>query len=198
MLFSTNLTIKGTPEHPVIDGDLTINDKTDFTVVLPQEQQGVESREGIVRFVDKSATAQDSLFMAPYDSLKISSLVGYDVSLNINIVKEAVFNLIVDAGNGDFLRLKGGAQLTGGIDASGKITFVGSYEIEEGSYDLSFNFLKRKFNIQKGSRIVWTGEPTTAQIDVTAIYIANTAPLDLVQGQIGRCQSKYLQTKIAF
>ena len=61
---------------------------------------------------------------------------------------------------------------------------VGSYEIAEGAYALSFNFIKRNFIIQKGSRVVWTGEPTTAQIDVTAIYIANTAPLDLVQGQV--------------
>ena len=90
-----------------------------------------------------------------------------------------------------FLRLKGTGQLTAGIDASGKITLVGSYEIDEGSYNLSFNFLKRNFIIQKGSRIVWTGEPTTAQIDVTAIYIANTAPLDLVQGQIAG-RSNYL------
>lgn len=184
MIFSTNLSIKGTPDHPIVDGDLTINDNTEFSVVLPQEDPSVQSLEGIVRFVDMDATAEDSLFMKPYDSLNISRLIGYDVSVNINVEKDAVFNLIVDEGNGDFLRLKGTAQLNGGIDASGKITLVGSYEIEEGSYDLSFNFIKRKFNIQKGSRMVWTGEPTSAQIDVTAIYTALTAPLDLVQGQL--------------
>jgi len=198
MVFSTNLTIKGTPTHPIVDGDLTINDKTDFTVVLPQDEPGVEKREGIVRFVDLSATAEDSLFMSPYDSLKKSPLVGYDVSLNININKDAVFNMIVDAGNGDFLRLKGVGQLTGGIDASGKITLVGSYDIDEGTYNLSFNFLKRKFNIEKGSRIVWTGEPTTAQINVTAIYIANTAPLDLVQGQIQETNQNIYKQKLPF
>ncbi|HET7118729.1 MAG TPA: translocation/assembly module TamB domain-containing protein, partial [Hanamia sp.] len=184
MVFSTRLTIKGTPTHPIIDGELSINDKTNFTVVLPQSQAGVESREGIVRFVDKSATAEDSLFMAPYDSLKATPLQGYDVSLNIGVDKDAIFNLVVDAGNGDLLRLKGTAQLTAGIDASGKITLVGSYDIEEGSYDLSFNFLKRKFIIQKGSRIVWTGDPTTAQINVTGIYKTNTPPYDLVQQEI--------------
>jgi hypothetical protein len=184
MVFSTNMTVKGTPTHPIIDGDLTVNDKTDFTVVLPQGSPGVEKREGIVRFVDKSATEEDSLFMAPYDSLKISPLQGYDVSLNIKVDKEAIFNMIVDAANGDFLMLKGTGQLTAGIDASGKITLVGSYEIDQGTYNLSFNFLKRKFDIEKGSRIVWTGEPTTAQINVTGIYVANTAPIDLVQGQI--------------
>jgi hypothetical protein len=198
MVFSTRLTITGTPTHPVVDGDLTVNNKTDFTVVLPQEEPGVEKREGVVRFVDYSATAEDSLFMAPYDSLNISPLVGYDISINININKEATFNLIVDAANGDFLRLKGTGQLTGGVDASGKITLVGSYEIDEGSYDLSFNFIKRKFTIQKGSRIVWTGEPTTAQLDVTAIYIANTAPLDLVQGQIVEANQGIYKQKLPF
>ncbi|KAA9040655.1 hypothetical protein FW778_01035 [Ginsengibacter hankyongi] len=193
MVFSTNLTVKGTPTHPVIDGNLTINNKTDFTVVLPQQEPGVEKREGIVRFVDYSATAEDSLLMVPYDSLNVSPLLGYDVSININVTKEATFNMIVDAANGDFLKLKGTAQLTAGIDASGKITLVGSYEIDEGAYNLSFNFLKRNFIIQKGSRIVWTGEPTTAQISVTAIYIANTAPLDLVQGQVAGDQTIYKQ-----
>ena len=183
ILFSTNLTVKGTPAHPVVDGELTINDKTDFTIVLPQSQQGVESHDGIVRFVDKSATSQDSLLMAPYDSLRTSSLHGYDVSLNIHIDKDAAFNVIVDAGNGDYLRIKGTGQFTAGVDISGKTTLVGSYEIEDGSYDFSFNFLKRKFKIQKGSRIVWTGDPTTAQIDITALYIANTAPYDLVNAQ---------------
>ncbi len=184
MVFSTKLSIKGTPAHPVIDGSLTINDKTDFTVVLPQSQPGVESREGIVRFVDKSSMAGDSLFMKPYDTLKSSPLQGYDVSLNIRVDKEAIFTVIVDAGNGDNLKLKGTAQLTAGIDASGKITLAGSYDIDEGSYDLSFNFLQRKFIIQKGSRIVWTGDPTTAQMNVTGIYKANAAPYDLVQDQI--------------
>ncbi len=183
MVFSTNLVIKGTPAQPVVNGSLTVNDNTDFSVVLPQSEPGIVKREGIVRFVDYSAIPEDSLFMAPYDSLKTSPLLGYDISVNLTINKNATFNLIVDQGNGDFLRLKGDGQLTAGIDPSGKITLVGSYEINEGSYDLSFNFIKRKFIIQTGSRIVWTGEPTTAQVNVTAIYIADTAPLDLVQGQ---------------
>lgn len=198
MVFSTKLTVKGSPTHPIVDGDLTINDKTDFTVVLPQDEPGVAKREGLVRFVDMSASAQDSLFMLHYDSLKVSPLVGYDVSININVKKDAVFNLIVDEANGDFLKIKGIGQLTGGVDASRKITLVGSYEIEEGSYDLSFNFVKRKFNIQKGSRIVWTGEPTTAKIDVTAIYIANTAPLDLVLGQVVVTDQNIYKQKLPF
>lgn len=188
-VFSTRLSIKGTPGHPTVDGSLTVNKNTDFTIVLPQEDPELEKREGIVRFVDRDAPVSETSFTAPYDSLVTSPFKGYDISVNIQVDKEAIFNMIVDQANGDFLRLQGTAELTAGIDASGKITLAGSYEIDDGTYNLSFNFLKRKFNIQKGSRITWTGEPTAAQLNVTAVYIANTAPADLVQNQVVASQA---------
>ncbi|MDQ6756573.1 MAG: translocation/assembly module TamB domain-containing protein, partial [Bacteroidota bacterium] len=197
MVLTTALNIKGTNDEPIIDGALTVNDKTKFSVVLPQAEQGMVAREGIVRFVDLDAIPEDSLFMLPYDSLNVSRLVGYDISTNITIDRNAEFNLIVDAANGDFINMKGEGLLNAGIDPSGKITLTGSYELDEGSYEISFNFLKRKFDVQKGSRIVWTGEPTNANIDVSAVYIANASPLDLVQNQLSNpttvLKNTYLQ-----
>ena len=184
MVLTTAVNIKGTNDEPVVDGSLTVNDKTNFTFVMPQAEPAVVEREGIVRFVDLDATPEDSLFMLPYDSLNVSRLVGFDVNTNITIDRNAEFNLIVDQANGDFINMKGEGLLNAGIDPSGKITLVGSYILDEGSYELSFNFLRRKFDIQKGSRILWTGEPTNANIDVSGVYIANASPLDLVQNQI--------------
>jgi translocation and assembly module TamB len=185
LVLSTNLRVRGTEEAPSIDGGLVINKATDFTVVLPQQDPGVVSREGIVEFVDMDAPREiDSLFMQPYTALDTSTLKGFDVAATIEVDKEATLSMVVDAGNGDFVRMKGEGLLTGGIDPSGKITLTGSYEIQEGAYQLTFNFLQRKFNIQKGSRITWQGEPTDAVLDVTAIYVANTSPLDLVDDQI--------------
>ena len=89
---------------------------------------------------------------------------GMDVSVNIEVKKEAELSLVIDEGNGDLLNVRGEALLNAGIDPSGKITLTGSYEMESGSYDLTFNLLKRKFDIQKGSKITWKGEPTEAAI----------------------------------
>jgi translocation and assembly module TamB len=188
LVFSSNMGIKGTAELPVIDGSVTVEQNTDMTVVMPQQNPGVVEREGIVHFVDMDAPENDSLFMntmAQYDSLNFTFLKGLDISANVEIKKEAVFSLIIDQSNGDFIRMRGEGLLTGGIDKSGKITLAGSYEIQEGTYEITFNFLQRKFNIQQGSKIVWTGEPTKADLNVTAVYIANTTPLDLVANQIG-------------
>lgn len=56
--------------------------------------------------------------------------------------------------------------------------------MESGSYEMSVSVLKRKFDIQKGSTITWTGEPTTATLDITAVYKTEAAPIDLVEQQI--------------
>lgn len=198
LFFNTNLRITGTEILPVIDGSLTVNKETDFAVVLPQADPGVVSREGIVEFVDMDAPrVNDSLFVPnAYAGLDTSAIKGFDVNANIEINKEATLSLVVDAGNGDFIRMKGEGLLNGGIDRSGKITLSGSYELEEGSYELTFNFLRRKFNIQKGSKIVWQGDPTDAALDVTAVYIANTSPLDLVDDQLADATTTIRNTYI--
>src|SRR4030095_8172573 len=80
--------------------------------------------------------------------------------------------------------MKGEGLLSGGIDPSGKITLTGTYTLNEGAYELSFNFLKRRFEIEKGSSITWLGEPTSAKLAVNAYYVANTAPLERVDRQL--------------
>lgn len=198
LTFNADLHINGTSQQPAIDGSLRVNEKTDFTLVLPQPSPGVMDREGIVEFVDMDGTLNDSLFMDRYDSLSRSAITGFNITTNIEVDREAVFNMVVDEANGDFLNLKGEANLTAGIDPSGNVTLTGSYELYEGSYQFSISLLKRKFDIQRGSRIIWMGTPTDARVDLTAIYTANTAPLSLVQGQILQTNEVFYRQKLPF
>lgn len=186
---TSNLGIKGTEVSPIVDGSLTINEDTKLTVVLPQSEPGVVDREGVIKFVDMDMPGIDSFFqqtVAKYDSsFNKSAITGMDVTVNVEVVKEAEFNVIVDEGNGDFLQVKGEALLNAGIDPSGKTTLVGTYELESGGYELSFNFIRRRFDIVKGSKLTFTGEPTDALVDVTAIYVANASSMELVGQQSG-------------
>ena len=82
------------------------------------------------------------------------------------------------------------------MDKSGKISLTGNYELVSGSYNLTLSVLHRKFDIQRGSTITWTGDPRTANIDITAIYTVNTPPIDLVEDQISQNpndQTRYKQ-----
>lgn len=183
MAINANISVKGNLDLPKVDGTITVTDNTDFTFVLPQSSPALQEREGIIEFVD-----QDQLALA--DTLEETetldqTISGLDVNLNIEIDKDALLSIIIDKANGDFIKLQGEAQLTGGIDPSGKTTLVGRYEVNEGAYEMSVSLLKRRFEIQEGSTITWTGEPMEADVDITAVYKTKAAPLDLVQQQVG-------------
>lgn len=183
LAINTDLKITGDLKLPQVDGNLAVTDQTNFTIVLPQDSPGLQDREGIVEFIDQDQIALQKTIKA--DSLtNQSDIKGLDVNVNISVDKEAKISLIIDKANGDFVELQGEAQLTGGIDPSGKTTLVGVYEVEKGGYEMSVSLLKRKFDIEKGSTITWTGEPTTAILDITAIYKTDAAPLDLLQQQL--------------
>ena len=183
LAIDADLQIRGDLDLPSVDGSLAVTDKTDFTFVLPQSSPSLQEREGIVEFIDQDQIALQKTIKA--DSLTDQSdIKGMDVNVNIEVNKEAKISLIIDKANGDFVKLQGEAQLTGGIDPSGKTTLVGVYEVEKGGYEMSVSLLKRKFEIEKGSTITWTGEPMTANLDITAVYKTDAAPLDLLQQQL--------------
>ena len=185
LFVDTNLRIKGDLNKPIVDGNIKVNKNTELTIVLPQSDPSIADREGIVEFIDQDAPPIDKRLIIAGDSISQTKFKGMNVSVNIEVDKDAELTMIIDKGNGDYLKLKGEAQLTGGIDESGKTTLTGRYELKEGTYEMTFNYLKRKFEIRDGSYILWTGEPTTADINITAVYKTKTAPIDLLDDQLG-------------
>ncbi|MBS1563483.1 MAG: translocation/assembly module TamB, partial [Bacteroidetes bacterium] len=181
LFFDSRLWIKGTPSQPGVDGWVTVNDKTNLTLSLPQDEPGVEERKGIVEFVDHRTGQADSAVALAADSVLAASLAGMDISVNFELKKEAQVNIVIDPDNGDMLSVKGEALLNAGVDPGGNIVMTGSYEIAEGSYNLTFNVLHRKFDIKKGSTIIWKGAPTEAEADITAVYNIDAPPIDLMQ-----------------
>lgn len=191
LAINADLQIRGDLDLPKVDGSLAVTDETDFTFVLPQSSPSLQERDGIVEFIDQDQIALQQTIKA--DSLtNQSDIKGMDVNVNIEVDKEAKISLIIDKANGDFVELQGEAQLTGGVDPSGKTTLVGVYEVEKGGYEMSVSLLKRRFDIERGSTITWTGEPTTANLDITAVYKTEAAPLDLLQQQLGNTSGSEL------
>ncbi|SDP62470.1 Family of unknown function [Mucilaginibacter sp. OK268] len=199
LFLDTRVKIRGNMDKPIVDANLTVNEKTDMTIVLPTTDPSVEDRKGVVEFIDQNAPKLDSILLAKQlDSLKKSNLKGLDVSATINVNKNAAFTVVIDESNGDVVHLKGEASLNAAIDPSGKINLTGTYEVNSGSYELSYATVKRKFNFKKGSTIVWTGDPTSANINLTAIYVANVPPIDLVENQNTDSNSGLYKQKLPF
>jgi len=189
---NSDIDITGNLSKPVIDANITLNKRTTFTYVVPSDDPSLEERKGIVEFVSH----KDSALAKPKKTAKNNAYQGFDFSANLGIDKDASFTVIIDQQTGDALKVKGEGTLNTTIDPSGKISLTGRYEIGEGSYQLTVNnFIKKTFSIKKGSTITWTGEPTMADVDLTAVYIANAPSIDLMEQQVSdpAAATKYKQ-----
>ena len=185
LYLDSKISFRGNTDRPSIEAKFRANDKTNLTMVMPQDNPEIAQREGIVEFIDPEHPFGDNALTLKMDSLSQSGIFGLNLNADIEIDKDAIMSFVIDDNTGDALIAKGEASLYGGIDPSGKITMTGIYELSEGSYETSLaNLTRRKFSIQKGSTIIWTGEPTTADIDITAVYNIRTPPFDLVEAQI--------------
>ncbi len=194
---NADIDVKGDMNLPKVTSYIKVNKNTDFYLILPSGDPEVVDRNGVVVFVNKNNEVDSAQLKNFLDSLATTArLKGMDVSATIETDSSAQFTLIIDERNGDALALRGRADLTGGVDNSGKVSLTGNYELVNGSYNITLSVLHRKFDIQRGSVITWTGDPRTANIDITAIYTVNTAPIDLLQQQISQTstdETKYKQ-----
>jgi hypothetical protein len=184
LFMDTKVDIRGSTASPDVSAFFKVNSKTILTMVLPQNDPELAEREGVIEFFDEDNPIVDSTLLVLVDSINTSEFKGLALSANVEIDPNAQLNFVIDEANGDLLVAKGTANLSMSIDPSGKISLTGDYELYEGSYEMSLQMLKYKFDIDKGSTIRWTGEPTAADINVTAIYNARTAPFELVENMI--------------
>ncbi len=193
---TTNTKVRGTLTLPVINSYLRVNRGTDFSYILPTADPEVQGRAGVVEFFDADNRTDTTTFVVSKDSLNNSGRKGIDLSATLETDTAAKFNIVIDERNNDALHIQGNAALQAGMDRSGKVSLTGSYTLTEGSYLLTLSFLKRQFNVQSGSTITFDGDPTSARVDITALYVANTAPIDLMEHQLGgRSQAEINQYK---
>jgi len=202
LLLTTKMDIKGTPSTPKIDGSLNILKGTNFTFVTPESTPQIESSEGIVVFVNMKDTGRLNVLVPKQkDTIKKKKLAaGSDINVNVTVDKAAQFTLIIDQASGDFLSVKGDASLNVAVTPGGAMTLNGSYELHGGTYQLNYNFIKRKFTIKDGSTITFGGDPVKGtELDVTAVYTAQIPPFDLIENEVtDQSQLNYYKQRLPF
>lgn len=187
LFLTTNMNINGPVAAPNIDGSLNILKETAVTVTIPTNERTMQEREGIVAFVDMAHPNRNNILLPRNnDSVRKMAKVplGSNVNLNVSTDEEAEFSVIVDEGTGDFVRIRGVANLNTMVMPDGTLGLVGTYEIRDGFYQFSYNFIRREFRVEPGSTIIFSGDPTQAELNVTAYYEANVPPYELVSRQV--------------
>jgi hypothetical protein len=76
----------------------------------------------------------------------------------------------------DIIEARGRGNLNMEVNNSGDFRIYGNYTIEEGDYMFSLkNVIRKEFEIEQGSQIIWNGQPQNADINVTAVYNLRTS-----------------------
>ncbi len=174
---------EGALDAAKVRADVRINENTDFTYIIPESEADLVESEGIVEF----KSPYESLDTVIYDSLNTTASMGttgIELSANIKTDKNAAFKIVVDERRGDYLTVKGETNLNFQLRKNGTTNLTGNYEVNSGYYQLSlYDLVKRKFEMKKGSRISWSGDPTGADLNITALYNVETAVSSLMEAQ---------------
>lgn len=93
-------------------------------------------------------------------SLNLAMLVKPDADLEVYLPDQM--------GN---IRASGSGDLTMAMSPTADFSLLGTYTLQKGSFVFSLkNLLRLNFSIQDGSRIAWSGDPTDANVSLSAIY----------------------------
>jgi hypothetical protein len=96
---------------------------------------------------------------------------GLKFNMDLQITPDAYTEIIFDKRSGDIIRGNAEGNLRMEIDTKGEFKMFGDVEIVRGAYNFTLlNVVDKKFNINPGSLIKWTGDPYSGQMDVTATY----------------------------
>ncbi len=180
---NSDLQIRGDLEVPVIRGTLSLDENSDFTLVVPESELEIKEREGVVIFVNRE---NPDAILTRVDEKKseITFLQGFDIQTRLRIGKQSTFQIIIDETTNDFIQVHGKGDFVFGMEPNGRTTLTGRYDISDGLYRVSlYDLVAREFEIKPGGTIIWKGDPLEADLDVTAVYRVETSPLPLVNSR---------------
>lgn len=100
-----------------------------------------------------------------------------DITMALNVQDNTAFQLVIDPTVGSALKGRGNGMLNLHINpGNGIFNMYGDYTLIEGSFLFSLqNIISKKFIIESGSMIQWTGEPVDARLDINAVYKLKTS-----------------------
>ncbi len=162
----SKLNIRGRNADFRLTGDISTREKTNLTLLLPDESVG-EDLNAVVSFVDFDHP-EKNVNKATQTKMSLANAVN----VNVNIDQKSTINMLMNPITGDMLSASGIGRLNIGFDNAGELFIIGNLQIVSGSYELTFQTIKKRFEITESSKssISFAGDPTKGVMDITAEY----------------------------
>ena len=174
--------MKGSPGEVTIDCDVTPTSGSYFVYNASSpdaisNQQFITWSEGEEASRSSSPTSHLTSPTSHPSPLTPNS-ADLHLNLRINATPDATLRLLMDQNSGDIINLNGSGTLRASYYNKGAFQMFGTYNIERGSYSMTIqNLLKKNFQFQQGSTMVFNGDPYSATLNWKAVHTVNGVSL---------------------
>jgi hypothetical protein len=167
---------------PVNQLTMDIFAKTDkkTKIYIPLNHQSEAKSNDFVTFITKqqSSVVDDPLANSHQSKYSVNTN-GLMLNFTLEVTPDAELQLIFDKKVGDIIRGRGNGNISMEINTAGNFHMYGNYKIKEGEYLFTLkNVINKRLTIEENGSIQWTGNPTDADLDLTAVYKVKTSLAD--------------------
>lgn len=167
-LMKGKVSLKGSPDDVRLLIDATTGEGTD--VSLPLEYSVEISDQDYIVFVDRS---RDSIYekeSEDQNKLPVQAGSSYDIDLRMNITPVARVSIFMPSDMGKIIS-QGHGDIAMRTNSDGDLSLIGDYNIEAGQFHFTIgNLINKRFDLVRGGRISWTGDPYEANVNIKGLY----------------------------
>jgi hypothetical protein len=186
---SAKVLIRGPINDLDFDIEATTQKNTKISIAVTDSKD--ISEYAFYRFVEKDAAGKKK------DKVYAKKVSGVNFNINVTATPDAEVDLVLNSSQGDVITARGEGNLKVSYDKFGELSIIGNYTVTEGEYLFSMqNVISKKFQINRGSQIVWAGNPTDAKLAITAVYKLRASPYDLIEDMVKTSNDKMQQARI--
>lgn len=168
--------MRGQFDNLYVRGDLSSNRGTLVNIPVKTGESQAEQLS-YIEFIDSQKPGK---LIADTIKRKMD-LSGITMDFNLNVTPDAEIDIVFNAKNGELIKAQGNGKLKLAIDTRGDFTMYGDYTISKGTYNFIFlNTVNKKFDLESGSSLTWTGKPTGALMRIKAKHTLNASLRPLV------------------
>ncbi len=145
-------TLSGTKVFLPLDYTTEVYDK-DYIIFVKSESDSLQQ-----------VLEEDKIISEKKEELK------FNIDLGMNITPTARIFISMPSNMGD-IESQGSGKLDMNFNSDGDFNLFGEYVVDRGRFKFTIeNLVNKRFEIVKGGRISWTGDPYTANINLKGMY----------------------------
>jgi len=167
-----------------INMDIEMKTRPGTRIFIPVAQAGdVKQYENII-FINPNDT------VAQQDVNELLKIKGVNLDFQLEVTPDAELTIVLNTDSDNNLVAHGQGDLDLRIDQNKQLSIYGKYDIRDGKYVFSpQNLISKRFDIQNGSYINWTGKPFEAELNIIAAYNVNARVDNILEDSTAALQT---------